>query len=669
MKRLKNTTADLRGRLPLWLAVSGAVLPVLAGPAGAQDLPAPAAEVPATVQLDTVVVTATGQAQALPDAPATMTVIRGEDIAKRPYASITDVLKTVPGVVLNSAGSKTGLPSISMRGMGSGYVLMLVDGKPVGNSTEATYNGFGGGQAESYLPPPSAIDRIEVIRGPMSSLYGTAASGGVINVITKPVDSVWSGEMTLGATTHEDNDSGSSHEGRFYLSGPLIADRLGLSLFGSLHEREGDRNYAGGSDGYQVYDNTRKSLGARLAWSIDDDQKLTFEHVVTDNSSSRTSEEDGGEGGIDIDRKNSSVTHDLSWGAGYETTTFVNHEDVDFINGDNASGYKQLNINSKTARTFGRHDLVLGFDYRDEETRHAPDRIPEDVDPVMTRSQWAVFAEDSFHVTDDLTVTMGLRYDDNERYGSHVTPRLYGVWHVSERFTLKGGVSGGYKVPQLKQADSNIYEPAGRGRGWDQGNTALEPEESTNFEIGAVWEGETGLQLGLTAYHTRFTNKIDRDRICEGPEGSTGCRGREYISQYVNRDEAELNGIEATADYAFGDFELGANYTYSDSKITKGPGEGEGFNDLPRHVLNLSLDWYATDALMVWGNAQYRSATRDEATETGHVGEHAILDLGVDYDFNDRVSGTLAVYNVADKSFDNGYSDGRRLYLGLTSSF
>ncbi|RDD69128.1 TonB-dependent receptor domain-containing protein [Paracoccus versutus] len=665
MRGLKNTTADMLGRLPLWLAVTGAAaLP--AAPALAQ---ATAEDEQAVVQLDTVVVTATGQAQALPDAPATVTVIDGEEIAKHSYASITDVLKRVPGVVLGSAGSKTGLPSISMRGMGSGYVLMLVDGKPLGNSNEATYNGYGGGQAEAYLPPPSAIDRIEVIRGPMSSLYGTAASGGVINVITKPVETVWSGEMTLGATSYQDQDSGSSHEARFYLSGPLIADQLGLSIFGSLHDREGDRNFAGGSDGYQIYDNTRKSLGARLVWSIDDNQKLTFEHVVTDNSSRRTAEDDGAEGGIEIDRKNSSATHELSWGEGFETTTFINHEDVHFANDGNDSGYKQLTLNSKTARTLGRHDLVFGFDYRDEETRHAPSRVPEDVDPLMTRSQWAVFAEDSFHLSQDLTLTMGLRYDDNERYGSHVTPRLYGVWHLSDRFTLKGGVSGGYKVPQLKQADSNIFEPAGRGRGWDQGNTSLKPEESTNFEIGAVWESEAGLQLGMTVYHTKFTNKIDRDRICEGPDGSTGCRGRQYVSQYVNRDEAELNGIEATLDYTFGNFELGANYTYSDSKITEGPGEGEGFNDLPLHVLNLSVDWQATDALMVWGNAQYRSATRDDTTVTGHVGEHAILDLGMDYDFTERVSGTLAVYNVADKTFDNGYSDGRRFYMGLTSTF
>lgn len=254
-----------------------------------------------------------------------------------------------------------------------------------------------------------------------------------------------------------------------------------------------------------------------------------------------------------------------------------------------------------------------------------------------------------------------------------MTPRLYGVYHLNDALTLKGGISGGYKVPQLKQADSNIFEPAGRGAGWDQGNTALQPEESTNYEVGAIWQTLGGAQFGLTAYHTKFTNKIDRERVCsvedDIPPGVVDCRGRDWIQQYVNRDEAELNGVEATVDFTLGAVDVGVNYTYSDSKITKGPGEGERFNDLPMHVANLSLDWQATDVLAVWGNAQHRSATRDEASESGHIGEHTIFDAGLDYTFTDTVTGSLGVYNLGNKIFDNGYSDGRRLYVGVTTTF
>ncbi len=671
MRHSDNPRPGSRRRLPLWLLTTGAVLPALALPAHAQE--------GQTIQLQTVVITASGHAQTLPDAPATVTVIDGEEIASKPYATVADVLKTVPGVIVSAPSGRSGAETISIRGLGESYVLTLVDGRPVGNSQEATYNGFGAGLAMSYLPPPSAIERIEVIRGPMSSLYGSAASGGVINIITKPVADVWSGSLTFGNTQYKHGDAGDANEARFYLSGPLVQDRLGLALFGARHDREKDA-ISGGTSSQSV---VRESLGARLTWKIDDSQNLEFQAVHSEQDTATTTLATGAIGGVSVKRDNYALTHKLDWGQDYRTTTFLTFEDVDFVNGSNISGYEMLNLNSKTSLTFGRHDLTLGFDWRDETTRHSPNRV--NVDPVMTRWHWAVFAEDNFHLTDDLTLTMGLRYDHNERYGSHVTPRVYAVWHATPSLTVKGGVSGGYKTPTLKQADSNIFEPAGGdGRARDQGNSALKPEESTNFEIGAIWESAGGVQVGLTAYHTRFKDKIATERMCTNRvdpsvPGSvppytydcgvnSGTDPIKWINQYVNRDAAELNGVELTVDFTVGDVDVAFNYTYADSEVTKGPAAGTRFNNSPLHVANLRLDWQATDALSVWGNAQYRSATYD--TGSGHIREHAIVDLGLDYDLNDNVMGSFAVYNVDDKTFGTtGYNDGRRFYLGLTSRF
>ncbi len=622
-----------------------------------------------TLLLDDIVITASGHAQTLPDAPATISVIDGAEIASKPYASVVDVLRDVPGVVVNGTSTRSGAESISIRGMGQDYVLMLVDGKPLGNSSEATYNGYGSGQITSYLPPPSAIERIEVIRGPMSSLYGTAASGGVINVITRPVAPEWAGELTLGTTLRADSDAGDSHEGRFYLSGPVIADRVGLALFGSVNHRGGNVVETA-RDGVQVQDVTRRSLGARLDWRLTEMQDLRFE-LSTNTSDTASLTEAGTIGGIDVNRTNYGATHNLRWGGGQETTSFLTYEDVRFDNAGMESAYNQLTLNSRTTFSWGRHDLTAGIEYRDEETRHNPGRIPEDVDPVMTRWQWALFGEDNYALTDDLTFTLGLRHDHNERYGAHFTPRAYAVWHATPTLTLKGGVSGGYKTPQLKQADSSIFEPAGRGAGWDQGNTLLMPEESINYEIGMAWEAASGVQLGLTAYRTDFTNKIDRERICsvadDIPPGVTDCRGRDWIQQYVNRDKARLNGIELTADYGIGDFDLSFNYTYADSEITEGPGAGDPFNSLPLHVANFGVEWQPAGPLSLWGDLQYRSETRETSGDT--IGAHVIATVGADYQFNDRVMGTAAVYNATNRTFGSDYGDGRRLYLGLTSSF
>lgn len=675
MKTNHKIRAGLLSCLPVWAVALAVIVPQTAvmaqtGKAGEEE---------EAQNLGTIVLTATGQAQALPDAPATITVISGEEIASRPYASIADVLRRVPGVVVSSPSARSGAETISIRGLGESYVLTLVDGRPIGNSQEATYNGFGSGLAMSYLPPPSAIDRIEVIRGPMSSLYGTAASGGVINVITKPVADVWSGSLMLGNSTWQDNNAGSAHEGRFYLSGPLIEGRLGLAVYGSVHDRSKPALQVAGTGARPSQDTERKSLGARLTWAIDDNQGLDFE-VASGTSDTVNLTPGGTPGGVKVERMNYALGHKITWGEGYETNSFVTYEDVDFKNGTNISGYELWNLNSKTNVSFGRHDLTLGFDYRDETTRHSPNRVS--VNPVMTRWNRAVFGEDNFHLTDDVTVTFGLRYDENERYGSHVTPRLYAVWHASDALTIKGGVSGGYKTPSLKQADSNIFEPSGGdGRARDQGNTSLKPEESTNFEIGAIWESESGVQIGLTAYHTRFKDRITTERICMNPADPVNYPGLptncgmntptdpiKWINQYVNRDAAELNGVEATIDWVLGDVGFNLNYTYADSKVTKGARTGTRFNNSPLHVANLGIDWQANEALSVWGNSQYRSASFDAGNS--RIKEHAIFDIGLDYEFNENVKGSVAVYNIGDTTFGStNYNDGRRFFVGLTTTF
>lgn len=606
--------------------------------------------------LEAITITAIGSAQTVAEAPATVTVIDAEKISSKPYASVTDVLRDVPGVTLGTSSAKSGSASISIRGMGENYVLMMVDGRPVGNSNEATYNGFGVGIGTSHLPPPSAIERIEVIRGPMSSLYGTSALGGVINIITKPVSDVWSGSLSGGTTIFEDSNEGNSYEGRFHISGPLVPNVLGLSLYGSLHRRFDDLLVNG-----SLQDVGRDNLGGKLSWKITDDQDAALEI-----SRNQYDSETGTDSDIDVDRMNYSLTHNLDWGNSYKTTSFINYEDVDFLNGDYSSAYSQLNLNSKTSLTLGQHDLTVGGDYRSEVTRHSAERIPAGIDPEMKRWNMAVFGEDNWHVLDNFTATLGMRYDQNERYGSHFTPRVYGVWDVTESVILKGGMSGGYKVPQLKQADSNIIEPAGGGTGWDQGNTSLKPEESTNYELGVVWVSDLGFQFGVTAYHTRFSDKIDRERICDDPVGLT-CNGRRYIARYVNRDAAELNGVEATLDFPIGDFDVSLNYTYSDSKITKGTNVGQRFNNLPTHVANLALDWQTTEQLNVWGRAQYRSETYDVGT--GQVPDHVVFDLGANYDFNEHVQANFGIYNVGNTTFDNDYVDGRRFYLGMSSRF
>lgn len=133
---------------------------------------------------DITVTSASGFEQKLVTAPASISVISQEDLQKKPYTNLLDAVKDIEGVDIGESTDKSGQGTISIRGMGSDYTLVLIDGRKQNNNGDIYPNNFGGLQFAN-IPPISMIERIEVVRGPMSTLYGADAMGGVINIITK----------------------------------------------------------------------------------------------------------------------------------------------------------------------------------------------------------------------------------------------------------------------------------------------------------------------------------------------------------------------------------------------------------------------------------------------------------------------------------------------------
>lgn len=198
-----------------------------------------AQSVPSTesvTQLKNVVVTASGFEQLIEDAPASISVIPREELEKKAYKDVTDALRDVPGVVITGGGSSS---DISIRGMAAGYTLILVDGKRQ-NSRETRPNSDGSGIEQGWLPPMQAIERIEVVRGPMSSLYGSEAMGGVVNIITRKIAAEWTGSLRTEGTFQEDSDSGNIYQGNFYIAGPIKDELLGVQIYGQKTLRKED---------------------------------------------------------------------------------------------------------------------------------------------------------------------------------------------------------------------------------------------------------------------------------------------------------------------------------------------------------------------------------------------------------------------------------------------
>jgi len=183
-----------------------------------------------------MVVTATGFEQKLTAAPASISIITAEDIQSRPFTTLLDAVKYQEGVDIGTSRDKSGQGSISMRGLTSEYTLILVDGKRQNNHGDIYPNNFGG-NAFGHIPPLDAIERVEVIRGPASTLYGADALGGAINIITKKSQGKWSGSLSFGRSLQSDDQFGDDITTDFSVMGPLIKGLLDLSLRGSIYER------------------------------------------------------------------------------------------------------------------------------------------------------------------------------------------------------------------------------------------------------------------------------------------------------------------------------------------------------------------------------------------------------------------------------------------------
>lgn len=640
-----------------------------ARPARKKDRQRPEPPKPAATESDlgTTVVSASGYAQRLIDAPATVSVINREELIGRAYRDVTEALNDLPGVYVDEGPtSKGGTSQISIRGMDSKYTLLLIDGRPQGATQQAYYNGFGQGSQYGWLPPISAIERIEVVRGPMSSLYGSDALGGVINIITRTVPKQWGGSVGIDRTLQENSVSGDREQYRYYASGPLARDRLSLTVFGSYFHRDEDRIASG------YFDNTRKDTTAKLGWTPGQHNRFEFEAGYTAQKSLGTAENTGSDSELKQARRHQLVSHQLKWGEQYHTHSYLRREALD--NQSQQSSFTQTLFNTSTVMPLPHNILNWGGQYRKQQTENPARAIGK---ATLDRWDAAVFAEDQWLISSALALTFGARYVEDENYGGQFVPRLYANYKLGETFMLKGGASGGYRTPDLKQGDSDWVEGGG-GRsvdGADVGNSALKAESSLTYELSGNWTWNRA-DASLTFYRTDFDDKIQKPIICqESSEGAYDCayQGEAYqrIYRYENVDKAMLQGLEATFSYQpTSSLRLALNYTYTDSEQQSGEDKGEPLNNQPKQQSNVSLDWRLNAATRWWTKARYRGRS-NESSDVQTPG-YTMVDTGLGIKLGEAIF-SAGIYNVFDKTVSQAeYArvlDGRRYIGSITVNF
>ena len=653
------------------------------------------------LDLGQTVVTASGFEQNLRDAPAAITVITQEELKKKSYTDITDALKNVAGVQISGGGVER---SIMMRGMSANYTLFLIDGRPAQGNDAFSERGAQAGNSVNFLPPLEAIERIEVIRGPASALYGSDAMGGVINIITKKVGKELTGSITaeyaMAGSGNDVNEDG--FQTSAYLNMPLIEDVLGLQLTGAFQNQD-ESNFVGGSDSAATDPEYKKrNAGGKLSWNLNEQNLFTFGHSYTQQerwkNPGRSLAEDADPTYTDSVKKNYFLSHEGKYGNVF-TNSYINHdhsENKTTLNPNTGKGieFEVTTVNTQASWFLGAHTLTGGLTHKYENLEAGNNGLPANVvDPdelvKMNRYQNSVFLEDNWSLTDDLILTLSGRLDDNQQFGSEFSPKVYAVWHMNDNFTLKGGVTSGYRAPDLRQSATDFGMTSMGGVAI--GNPDLKPETSLNREIGIHYENfDLGLAGSVTAYVIDYDDKINRTgRVCEPNQDPCIYNGKEYAphqfgyTAYENIDEVELRGVEFTLDYDILDNLIYRHsYTYTETEQKSGDFKGKPLNNVAKHMFNASLDWQATQRVNLWVQGNYRGKTTgDWSTNSGGGRQNGVkypsytfADVGVVYRPQDDLSLKAGVYNVFNKEVttDGDYAynlDGRRLIFALTKSF
>ena len=645
-------------------------------------------------KLDNIVVTAAGYQQNIVDAPASITLLPAEELEQQRVNSLAEALRNVPGVDVGNGVGKTGGQSIAIRGMPSDYTLVLVDGRRQNAAGNVTPNGFGD-TSSNFIPPVSATERIEVVRGPMSTLYGSDAMGGVINIITRTPDEDFGIDLGFDTTLQGDDAFGNSYNTTLYADGPIVSEQLSFAVRGRYYEREASDLIFTDANGDPIevskrgpspVEGTIWSAGGRLTYTPNDDHRIWFDVDVNkqafDNSKVNSVHSERA-----AMRMSSSLTASNScwpipamcWAASWTPTLRATRRRPLAVSCHLMSKARIVSqvirdleatntiYNARFYRTIGAHTFTLGGQFWDAEMT---DGVAVD---EFTHEQWALFAENQWQIIDDLALTLGVRYDNHSTFGEQLSPRAYLVWTANEYLTLKGGVSRGFKTPRLEQIASGIIGFRGQGTIPVLGTPTLQPETSTTYEAGAYFDVGNGLTGNITVFQNVF-----EDKIANGPElinCSYGLTEEEYAalepsdscvdygywprpatySQSINVDEAETRGIEASLRKAFDKVTVSVNYTYQDSGRTSGPSEGEPLVNVPEHQLNSRVNWDVTSDINLWIRGEYASERYRGAGEAqeqlGDYSSYVLFNLGGGWKLNDNVTFNATIDNLFDEDF------------------
>ncbi len=583
--------------------------------------------------LDTVIVTATRTAQTVDETLAAVTVITRQDIERQQAQSVQDVLRGTPGLSIANNGGLGKQTSFFLRGTSSSQVLVMIDGVKVGSATT--------GMAAFQDYPIDQIERIEIVRGPRSSLYGSEAIGGVIQIFTRKGGGALTPSFSVGGGSYNTfktsaGVSGGGERGWFNAN----VSGMNSSGFNACNGKPGP-DAAGcftiepDKDSYNNKSGTLRggyrfgSLGeVDLHWLRSEGR------IHSDGFPNEAKSIQQVYGGRLLIKPVDTLRLSLAAGRSQDNSDNLNNGVFSSrINTERDTVSLQSDLSIAA-----HHLLTAGFDYQNDrvDSSERYSATSRDNKGLFTQYQGALGAHD---------VQASVRHDKNQQFGGNTTGGAAWGYAISRDLRLTASYGTAFKAPTFNDLywpySKNVYPLSTY---IIQGNAEISPEKSKTVELGLQYKLAPGARVSLSVYETKVRDLINWTTTVTAPN--------EYTLMPNNIDQARIRGLEAILDARFGVWDLRTNITLLDP-ASRMAGANNG-NVLPRRAeqtLRLDLDR---------GFGQYRVGTTlfaegkrfDDPANTRTMGGYATLDLRVERVLAKNWLVQARVANLFDKRYE-----------------
>ena len=525
-------------------------------------------------QMDEVVVTGTKTEQRLKDTPVITEIITRSEIEATGAENIGEVLEHRVGIVVDRDAHGDG---VQLQGLDSDYILILLDGEPqVGRIA---------GKLDLARIAVENVERIEIVKGASSALFGSAAMGGVINVITRKASSSFAAQFTNNFETHNAIDSRSAIELRRDKFDALLT--LAANRRNPIDLDESDLTTT--IDGYQNWTHS-----ARTEYQLTSKSTLLFSGQYFAQKQEGISETED----VVFDRLGDIGNFSGSVGTGYQLgsrskltgkiyTTRYRDESTVIDRGTSLTESSNVTVQDliKGEAQFdtalgSKNQLTVGAELIFENLESQ--RITGGEKDVTTDS---VFFQNEFRPIANLALVLGGRLDYHSEFGTHFSPKLSGMYHVTRDVTIRTSFGQGFRAPNFKDLYLDFSNPTS---GYQVlGNPDLQPESSGSWNLGVEYQFKSVLLGRVHLYRNNLKNLIEAERI-----GTSVLGGSKF--QYFNVSEAFTEGIEAEiSTYSIGGFSATIGYAHLNGEDKE---TGLALLNRSKHSGNLKLAYTNGDA-------------------------------------------------------------------------